>query len=152
MLACSNCPKPRMPLWRLRLLKYATNDLAVSQNNVIILSACLCSGSWHWDCSGGEGNDLDQLVAHVSHCALKSASIEALAVFCHACSVHGELFKLPHVENIFCSLYAARVNRCRLRGLSCSAFERGANRSAARASMGKYLLMVGSIKSSHLIA
>jgi hypothetical protein len=33
-----------------------------------------------------------------------------LAVLCHASAVHGELFKLPHEEKIFCSLYAARVN------------------------------------------
>ena len=38
---------------------------------------------------------------------------EALAALCYARSVRGELFKLPHVENIFCGLYAARVNSFR---------------------------------------
>jgi len=38
---------------------------------------------------------------------------EAFAVLRHARSVRGELFKLPHVENIFCSLSAARLNSCR---------------------------------------
>jgi hypothetical protein len=50
------------------------------------------------------------IAAKITKTVGASKSIEALAVLCHACSVHGELFKLPHVEKIFCSLYVAFVN------------------------------------------
>ena len=39
MLACSDCPEPWPTLWRLRLLKYATDDATTVEYDMIVLIA-----------------------------------------------------------------------------------------------------------------
>ena len=80
-----------------------------------------------------------------------SKLIESLTALCHARSVHRELFKLPQVEKIFCSLHAACVNS---RGSYRAGLLRLRERDEGKHGKGKHrkiFLHVGSINRPNLL-